>query len=793
MTSLSATQFALFFLCTALLCPLTGIGQPIDLLEDAIEQPKATSWSKGFTIPPDRDTIIVLPGWTAVHLPAGAFVTQKGHAVEGRLDLNVRETIGPLPANYWDSTAVSSQIRVKAQEHSGTFEIRAFYLGEELKLQKEKGLNLYLNTHHGGDFMLYREQKQHPSKWRFVHQEHSELPGTSTTGRPLRWDTIESPATKILTRCPLQITDLNGESAPEWIYQAPWLSLELSRPQFSCFLDEKAIGKAKGFYEDGALFSLDSNRLIVYRNDSVLVLDYTGAFRFGLPISGREKGRFETNGQLIIEEDRKASIRIVDTDGKTVLQRIGAQNLQYLSEHHLYWYTNFATTDSTHYYLDVVDEAGNRMASIPCRKHPKKQQFYFQELKKGKGVAPFWVSPNQQWVATITGEGIKVYSADGSLQATTPNNPLFQNAKFSNYRDHLILTDTLDRLWVWNWKAQQLMCQPWSTNFASADTYASHPALPLLAYSDSKQKQLKFWNWETDKADSVFAGFNTTYLAYGNTFNYLYHYGYSGRLQVLQDSGEEVALLTNESPNFVFAVPDASGGLLTAYTRESIWFADHRGKRIQTFDFSGANGVRISPISSHRMGISPMGWMIGVDSKDHSLKFQCVEPNFSFRFSLDAQGPTDHYWVKSKKTVNEDGSLRYHLGDLQLLKVYADSSIWAVGASGELYHGYLSEARYQPNEYQITLQSLHQEFVGRTLLDAPTHKRLSAFQNSLFDTEWGEYLFTHRKYFPPLHFRTIALNQTGGYRWSVRYFRARTRKERENEKGEREGKRSTNQ
>ncbi|MCE9540180.1 MAG: hypothetical protein K8R85_13335 [Bacteroidetes bacterium] len=104
------------------------------------------------------DTTFVYKTGTLIHVPASAFVDEKGNDINGEVEIKFREFHDPIdimlsgiPMHY-DSAGMQYQL-----ESAGMFEVMAYQQGQPLQLKpgKEISVNMVSPTNNGNDYNIY--------------------------------------------------------------------------------------------------------------------------------------------------------------------------------------------------------------------------------------------------------------------------------------------------------------------------------------------------------------------------------------------------------------------------------------------------------------------------------------------------------------------------------------------------------------------------------------------------------------------------------------------------------------
>ena len=179
--------------------PPSVVAPPIPKLEIAFSE---------YKIDPEKNKKIISPSGTTIHIPANAFLNEKGKKIKGMVDLIYREFNNPIDIFL---SGIPMMVENNGAEHpfqsAGMFEILAFKNGEEVFPNPNALIEVELNSNQlETDYRVYDLNEQ-TGKW----NEN----GNNNATAPANWSNInwaEPPSPPVLKTDFISIVLLNKKS-----------------------------------------------------------------------------------------------------------------------------------------------------------------------------------------------------------------------------------------------------------------------------------------------------------------------------------------------------------------------------------------------------------------------------------------------------------------------------------------------------------------------------------------------------------------------------------------------------
>lgn len=705
-----------------------------------------------FEIDNSKDTLLELENGTSIQIPENCFVLKDGSVATENITIEFAQLNNPasiiasgIPMTYQDSTGASVQM-----ESAGMFEIRGFANTEELEIREGKNIQVNLNSKVEGDYdFFYFEENELGNKgeWKVLEKNTLTSSEENKSGKTLKFDTVQNPETKFLTDVKWNISGINGNDTINWIFDETWNIVDVSKPKYWVKETKKIRADLTEWYWSSR-FNSDSSLFWVRSNDSISI--YDGSYELLHTFENKKyiSGVFLKDNYFLAHVRESNDVDFYNSSFELMKAFDEPFQFHHFANSRTLAFINLAKSNSTHFYIDYIDYDGKLIRSIACKRNTNMSwslKNYKWDDRLGEGLTRFQVSNENDLLAIISGEGVRVFDGRGKLLNTLENNTNFHSLNFLDYNDAIILSNKNNDLSVWDWRNNKVVKAPlfyekeknnWSIN------HSSHPTKPVVLLSKHKQNYFALWNWKS--------GTYTKHSAEGEIVNNLTFTGaerafIGGWYGKFCSSlwGSEPIVLWNDEGELLLKINENDSVQSHLYIVDRNIVYIHKNNTLSLYS-KGKLIKRISLIEGSSSGYLESFSKIGIFQESGNLDLYAK--NGEFVSTIATEPYSEIFWYSDRidgclqitspygsyKLIQEDGSLECNVGETRVYLIKKNEIRCWDRENGVVVYEKI-KAEEIPNQCQIILRNDSIQFIGRTDLDYETKLAIEEYQKQYLD------------------------------------------------------------
>lgn len=687
-----------------------------------------------------NDTLLNLNNGTSIYIPKDAFQTKDGQSVMNNVKIHFTEFNDPskIIACGIPMTYIDEQGRQQQMESAGMFEIRGFSDNQELVIKENKDIEVNLATSINGDFdFFYFQEDESGSKgsWKILAKNTLNDSIHIAKGKSLAFDTTSNQETKILSKISWNIRSVETKDSIDWIYKQKWNTIDISKPE----LIPELVSRFKNdLYSDGPQNYLSPDSTIIYSiyKNVIYIRNWQGNVIKKLKNKKYDGGYF-VNNSIFLAYYNKGDYDFYNKKWELIASINEAYNFYTLKNRKLHVYTNISKSNNTHFFIDIIDNSGQLVATIKCKKHPRMSYNYGWDWddKKGKGLTEFVLNRNQNLIAINTGDGIFIYDLAGKQIKKLTYPVTFSGIEFLDFSDALLIEEWSGELKVWNWRNDKFIKMPDEINADKFINHSDHPNKPIIIISNRGANYFLIWNWEKNKYTKHVTSreLGQLYFTYEyiDNYNYIGEYSYNRGFKILwNNKGDEIIRIEEFPGKYAsIRIVKANNRIISKNGKEFCIYKSN-GELIKRFKLDETKYSETDDYFDKFLLYNQNGFVSFLDSNGiylRSIKLDqesSIWGNYNYLDSLIFVNTA----FNSHKEYNSKGELKANFGryyktssvdSCYLLESYHDKELFIVRKS---------HTSLDINEYQIILQNKDYQFTGIVQLDFETKKIIEQYQ-----------------------------------------------------------------